>query len=317
MIDVSNLTKWYGPTCAVDDLTFQIPKGQIVGFLGPNGAGKSTTLRMLTGFLPPTNGTIRINECDVLTDSQSARAAIGYQPENTPLYPEMRVAEYLHYRGKLFGMDREQRRQRIDIVCDRCGLEQVRNRVIGNLSKGNRQRVGLAQAMLHDPPVLILDEPTAGLDPNQIRNVRQLIAELKGQHTIMLSTHILQEVEQSADRVMIIANGKIVAEGAPDELRRSVAEESRIVVEVKASSESVNKAFASIHGVESLETTSIDGWTTTTVSQDRGTDVREALGQAVASNNWVVREMRYETASLERFFSEVTAKQDQAGAEES
>ena len=127
MIDVSNLTKWYGPTCAVDDLTFQIPKGQIVGFLGPNGAGKSTTLRMLTGFLPPTNGTIRINECDVLTDSQSARAAIGYQPENTPLYPEMRVAEYLHYRGKLFGMDREQRRQRIDIVCDRCGLEQVRN----------------------------------------------------------------------------------------------------------------------------------------------------------------------------------------------
>ena len=197
MIEVQNLVKWYGSTLAVDHLNFTIPHGQIVGFLGPNGAGKSTTLRILTGYLPATTGRVSIDGHDVFNQSLAVRSKIGYLPENTPLYPEMRVEEYLHYRGQLQEMDRSTRLKRIDIVCDRCGLTAVRRRLIGQLSRGNRQRVGLAQALLHDPPVLVLDEPTAGLDPNQITHVRKLIAELRNQHTIILSTHILPEVEKN------------------------------------------------------------------------------------------------------------------------
>ena len=222
MIETQSLVKWYGPTLAVDRVSFKIEPGEIVGFLGPNGAGKTTTIRILTGYLPPTSGTATIAGHDVLTASEQARAKLGYLPESTPLYTEMRVAEYLHYRGRLMQMDRKTRQHRIDTVCDRCGLGHAKRRVIGHLSKGNRQRVGIAQALLHEPPVLVLDEPTAGLDPNQIGEVRKLISELRGQHTILLSSHILPEVEKTADRVMIIAQGRIVADGTPEALRRNV-----------------------------------------------------------------------------------------------
>ena len=314
MIEVQNLVKRYGPTLAVDDLSFHIPEGQVVGFLGPNGAGKTTTLRMLTGYLPPTSGTVKVAGHEVSAKSQVARAKIGYLPENTPLYPEMRVEEYLHFRGRLFQMDRPTRVKRINEVCDRCGLSAVRRRLVGQLSKGNRQRVGLAQALLHDPAVLVLDEPTAGLDPNQIGHVRKLIAELGGKHTIMISTHILPEVEKSADHVMIIAGGRIVAEGSPDELRRQVTEGARVLVEVKASAEAVAKTLQTIEGVREVETSSSDGWCRAVVSPSGadGPDIREAIGQRLVNNQWQIREMRFETASLEQFFVQITAQQDQS-----
>lgn len=319
MIEVQNLVKWYGPTLAVDDLNFSIPHGQIVGFLGPNGAGKSTTLRILTGYLPATSGSVSIDGHDVGDDSLAVRRMVGYLPENTPLYPEMRVEEYLDYRGKLQKMGRPARHRRIDIVCDQCGLADKRRRLIGQLSRGNRQRVGLAQALLHDPPVLILDEPTAGLDPQQIKHVRKLIGELRGQHTILLSTHILSEVEKTADRVMIIAGGKMVADDTPDELRRSVASGSRILVDVKADGDvtdaSVADAFERIECVSSVEVTQRDGWCHAVVTPQDGCDAREALGQAIQSSRWLVREIRHESASLEQFFVEITARQSRSVTE--
>lgn len=311
MIEVRDLVKWYGPTRAVDRLTFSIEQGQIVGFLGPNGAGKSTTLRMLTGFLPPTSGTATVAGHDVINESLAVRKCIGYLPESTPVYPEMRVEEFLHFRGRLFGMSRSDRKPRIDMVCDRCGLAKVRRRVIGHLSKGNRQRVGLAQALLHDPPVLILDEPTAGLDPNQIGEVRKLIKELGEKHTILLSTHILPEVEKSADRVIIIAAGRIVAEGTPDQLRKNVAGVGGIAVEVKADHTAVKNALAAVPGVRDVTTTNQNGWCRAVVMPKDGQDLREPIGATILRNNWQVRELRHETGSLEEFFVQITAQQDQ------
>ncbi|MCC6580317.1 MAG: ABC transporter ATP-binding protein [Phycisphaeraceae bacterium] len=315
MIDVQNLVKWYGPTLAVDDISFAIPEGQIVGFLGPNGAGKSTTLRMLTGYIPPTRGQATIAGFNVLTQSESARRQIGYLPESTPLYAEMRVEEYLHFRGKLMDMDRATRKRRMEVVTERCGLGSIRRRIIGQLSRGNRQRVGLAQAMLHDPKVLILDEPTAGLDPNQIAAFRHLIGELRGKHTILLSTHILPEVEKTADRVVIIAGGRIRADGPPEELRRMVASESRIIVEVKASAESVHRVFAQMPQIQEVSTEIADGWCRAIVTPKVGQkSVPEVLGQIALTNQWPVREMRHEVASLEQFFVQITAQQHQAAA---
>ncbi len=314
MIHVKDLVKSYGPTLAVDRISFDIPAGRIVGFLGPNGAGKTTTLRMLTGFLPPTAGRITIDGHDVLTQSEKARAQVGYLPESTPLYPEMRVDEYLHYRGRLLSMARATRLRQIDRVADRCGLGNIRRRLIGQLSRGNRQRVGLAQALLHEPPVLILDEPTASLDPNQVGEVRKLISSLRGDHTIVLSTHVLPEIEKMADDVLIIAAGRIVAKGSPDELRRNVGQGARVVVEVKASPEAVERAFRGVSGVGTVETSGRDGWTHAVVNQEHGCDAREGLGQALCANGWQVRELRHETASLEQFFIEITAQQQQAPA---
>lgn len=312
MIHAEHLVKWYGPTQALDDLTFEIPQGQIVGFLGPNGAGKSTAIRILTGYLPPTSGAARVAGHDVLTDSQSARAHIGYLPESNPLYPEMRVEEYLHYRGKLMGMSRADRRKRIDAVADRCGLAQIRRRLIGHLSKGNRQRVGIAQALLHEPPVLILDEPTSGLDPMQIGQVRQLIVELRDRHTVLLSSHILPEIEKTADHVMIIAQGRIVAQGTPEQLRRHVQSGARVLVEVRAADALVAKLIKALPHVARVQTTTHEGWCRATVTPRNGADVRAAVGQALFNHGHVVREMRFEAASLEEFFIQVTSPTDPA-----
>jgi ABC-2 type transport system ATP-binding protein len=312
MIEVQNLVKYYGPRRAVDNINLDIPTGRIVGFLGPNGAGKTTTLRILTGYLPPTSGRAVIAGHDVLTDSQAARAKIGYQPENTPLYPEMRVEEYLQYRGKLQGMDRARRRSRIDLVVDRCGLVEVRRRLIGHLSKGNKQRVGLAQALLHDPPVLILDEPTAGLDPNQIIQVRKLLQDLRGKHTILLSTHILREVEVIADSLVIIAQGRIQAQGTPQELRGRGTNGVRILVEAKGTAQAVEGALLGVQGVAKVEAAVTNGWCRATVTSRDNTDLREAIGQALLHQGLPLRELSFETASLEQFFVEITAAQAQA-----
>jgi ABC-2 type transport system ATP-binding protein len=310
MIEVQDLVKWYGPVLAVDHLSFVIPEGKIVGFLGPNGAGKTTTIRILTGFLPPSAGRAVIAGYDVLKQADDARRMIGYLPQSTPLYQEMRVDEYLHYRGKLHGMKRTLRKQRIDEVAARCGLEQIKHRVIGHLSGGNQQRVGLAQALLHEPKVLILDEPTAGFDPTQVSQVRQLIQELREKHTILLSTHILPEVEQIADEVIIIAGGRIAARGKPAELRESVGTRGAVLLEVKAAQEAVAKALGAVPGVRHVDAQpQHEGWCRATVTSQNGQDLREPLGKAVAGNGWTVREMRHETATLEQFFIQITATQ--------
>lgn len=309
MIEAKRLVKWYGPTRAVDDLTFSIEPGQIVGFLGRNGAGKSTTLRILTGYLPPTSGSAQIAGHDVFRDADAARAKIGYLPESTPLYTEMRVEEYLHYRGQLMQMPRAVRKQRIDIVCDRCGLSAVRRRVIGRLSKGNRQRVGLAQALIHEPPVLILDEPTAGLDPNQIGEIRKLLDDLRGKHTIILSSHILEEIQRTADRVIIIAGGRIVADGKPDELRRSAAAGGRLIVEAKADPAALAELVRGLTGVREVEVEPRDGWCRTAILPQTDVDVREAVGRALLDRGFTIREMRHEAPSLEEFFVQITSQQ--------
>jgi ABC-2 type transport system ATP-binding protein len=214
MIVVEHLTKYYGDYPAVRDLSFQVDRGQVVGFLGPNGAGKSTTMRILAGFLTATSGKASIDGCDVFWDPIGARRRIGYMPENCPLYGDMRVDEYLWFRGGLKGLSRRERKHRLGYVLERCWLGDVRHQVIGTLSKGYRQRVGLADALLADPPVLILDEPTAGLDPTQIRETRKLMRELGQQHTMLLSTHILSEVEATCDSVIVIYQGEVVESGA-------------------------------------------------------------------------------------------------------
>ncbi len=253
MISVSQITKAYGPVLAVDHISFEVDKGQIVGFLGPNGAGKSTTLKMLTTYLAPTSGGATLNGFDIFHQSQQVRESLGYLPENVPLYTEMKVEEYLDFRGRLRQMPRAESAQRIDYVIERVWLKNVRKRVIGHLSKGYRQRVGLADALLHNPAVLILDEPTVGLDPTQIRETRKLIKDLGGQHTMLLSTHILPEVEASCDRAIIIAGGRIVAQGSPEELRASRRLAARVLVECKGPADQVKNILSRVSGVRKVE----------------------------------------------------------------
>ena len=310
MINVSQLTKAYGTHLAVDHISFDVPKGQVVGFLGPNGAGKSTTIRMLTCYLPPTDGGATVNGFDIFRQSEQVRASLGYLPESTPLYTEMRVEEYLDFRGRLRKMPRARRRQRMDYVLERCWLRDRRRTVIGHLSKGYRQRVGLADALLHDPPVVILDEPTVGLDPTQIRETRKLIRDLGGDHTIMLSTHILPEVEAVCDRAIIIARGKIVAQGTPDELRQSRQMQARVLVaSAGPRPPDVKAALAGVHGVGLVEILGTGDYTTAALRPTNGRDVREDVARTVMGRGWPLREIRLESATLEEFFVQVTASQ--------
>jgi ABC-2 type transport system ATP-binding protein len=305
VIEVRNLSKHYGSHRAVDDITFEIGEGEIVGFLGPNGAGKSTTIRVLTCFLPATAGMARVAGHDVFNDSLAVRAAVGYLPENVPLYPEMRVREYLRFRGKLRGLSPPARPVAIQRVTERCWLHEVINRPIGQLSKGYRQRVGLADALLHNPPVLILDEPTIGLDPTQIRETRSLIRELAHDHTVMLSSHILPEVEATCQRIIIINRGKLVAAGSPAELRERISEHARLIAEVKAPAAEVTPAVRELAGVTDLHTSTVDAWTRLLI-EARG-DVREAVGSLAAARGWPLRELRRDAATLEDFFVKIVA----------
>ncbi|MEQ9454871.1 MAG: ABC transporter ATP-binding protein [Phycisphaeraceae bacterium] len=310
MIQADRLVKWYGPTLAVDHVSLEVPQGQIVGFLGPNGAGKSTTIRMLTGYLPPSSGTASIEGHNIQTASREARARIGYLPESTPLYPEMRVSEYLEFRGKLMGMNRADRKSRSGLVIDRCGLTPLRRRTIGRLSKGNRQRVGLAQALLHSPPVLILDEPTSGLDPAQIGQFRKLVRELADSHTILLSSHILPEIEKTADRVIMIAAGRLVAEGTIDELRSKTTTGGRLILEARADANTLRQLLEGESRVAELSVgDQTGGWAQATLTPRDAEDLRESVAQRLASANILTRELRVEAPSLEAFFIEMTATQ--------
>ncbi len=308
MIQVENLSKTYAGFRAVQGISFQVAKGEIVGFLGPNGAGKSTTMKVLAGYLPPTDGRIRIAGYDVVTESLQVRQRIGYMPENVPLYTDMRVTEFLRFRAELKKVARRKIKERVDLVEQRCSLKEVENKIIGTLSKGYRQRVGLADAMVHDPDLLILDEPTIGLDPNQIRAVRDLIKELGQHHTILLSTHILSEVELTCNRVLVINHGKIEASDTPANLTKLVRGGGSILLEVKAPAADVIAKIEALPSVEDCEVNlpSEGDWTTARVFGKPGVDIREDVFSVVRENNWSLRELSRIRATLEEAFVELT-----------
>jgi ABC-2 type transport system ATP-binding protein len=294
----------YGTFLAVDHISFEVPKGTILGFLGPNGAGKTTTIRMLTCYMPPTSGSAKVAGFDVFSESMQVRQHIGYLPESAPLYTEMRVGEYLDFRGKLRGLDRETRRRRIEIVAEKTWLKDRLRSVIGTLSKGYRQRVGIADALLHNPPVLVLDEPTVGLDPSQMREARKLIADLAGEHTVVLCTHILQEVEAVCQRVIIIGGGKVMANGTPEELRNRSG--GAIRVEIRGPNDQIRSALGAIPGVEKVDTLQTGPVGSFHLRAKNAPEVREQIAAMVAQRNWSLRELRLEGMSLEEFFVRVT-----------
>ena len=305
MIEVRNLTKYYGNFCAVNGISFSIHDGEVVGFLGPNGAGKTTTIRVLTCFQPASSGSVTVAGHDVLTESMAVRSKVGYMPESVPLYQEMRVNEYLNFRGKIRGLDSIGRRAAISRVIERCWLTDVVKRPIGHLSKGYRQRVGLADALLHNPEVLILDEPTIGLDPRQIRETRSLIQSLAHDHTVLFSSHILPEVEATCQRIIIINKGQIVASGTPAELRARVTVDSDVVAEIRAPLADVESSLRKLNGVRSVKGVSQEGWTRISVTAP--IDVREDIYRLSSEKKWPLRELRRDIATLEDFFVKIVA----------
>ena len=303
MIEVENLSKTYVDTPVVNGLSFFVPEGQVLGFLGPNGAGKTTAMRMMTAFLPPTTGRIVVAGIDLDADPVGLRRNIGYLPENVPLYPELRVDEYLRFRADVEGVARPELPERLDYVVERCMLVDVRRQVIGTLSKGFRQRVGLVGALIHRPPVLILDEPTVGLDPNQIIKIRELITELGEEHTVVLSTHILPEVEQVCERVFIIDRGRIVADGAPDALRTKLIGNPMISVELRGADPTADESLARVPGVVGVEPRSEGSF----LVEHRGdADPREAIFHLAVERGWVLLGLTREQATLEDVFVRLT-----------
>ncbi|HTS60188.1 MAG TPA: ATP-binding cassette domain-containing protein [Terriglobales bacterium] len=317
MITVKDLTKRYARTVAVDQISFTVEKGQIVGFLGPNGAGKTTTMRMLTCFLPPSSGTATVAGFDVLEQPLEVKRRIGYLPETPPLYPEMETTEYLTFVGKLKGLSGSQLKQRVDFVCERCAISDVKKKILGKLSKGYRQRVGLAQAIIHNPDVLILDEPTAGLDPKQINETRDLIKGLAGDHTIILSTHILPEVEQTCQQVIIINKGKLVATDSVENLQARARGSESVLVEVAGRNgnldlSAVQRRLEQIRGVGRVQyKTSHANRSIFEVESQKGF-VRGDLARAVVEAGWDLNELRPAAVSLEEIFLQLTGSETPA-----
>ena len=306
MIQVENLTKRYAGGEAVRGISFSVEKGEVVGFLGPNGAGKSTTMRMLTGYLPPTDGQIEVAGAKLPQDSLLVRQRIGYMPENVPLYPEMRVEEFLEYRGRLKRVTRGEISHRVGLALDQCGLSDVRKKIIGSLSKGYRQRVGLADALVHNPRLLILDEPTAGLDPHQIRSFRELIKELGKDRTILLSTHILSEVEMVCGRAIIINKGKIEASDTLANLEKRV-QAGALQIEVKADPAGAKEKLSKISEVSLVTELNRAGeWISFEVTAAPGKDIRGEVDGLIKREQWPLREFRREKARLEDVFVELT-----------
>jgi len=315
MIEVQNLSKRYPTRLAVDDVTFSVREGEIVGFLGPNGAGKTTTMRVLTGFLPPSAGTARVAGHDVVSQSKAARASLGYLPESAATYPEMRVREYLAFRARLEGVPGGLVRGRVQEALDRCLLSEVAGRKIENLSKGFRQRTALAGALVHQPPVLILDEPTIGLDPVQIIKIRETIRELGKNRSVLLSTHILPEVEAVCDRVLIIDRGRIVAEGTPSELRGKLAGSPVIRVAIRGVV-AAREALAALPGVAAVEVEETSDETRVRLSCAPEADPREDVFRLAVQKGWVLRELGREAMTLEDVFVRLTRHDEAAPAEE-
>jgi len=309
MIQVDHLTKHYGPVTAIHDVSFGVEKGRIVGFLGPNGAGKSTTMKILSCFMPASGGTARVAGYDVFSQSLEVRQRIGYLPENAPLYPDLPVAAYLDFVAEIKGVGRAARRGRVADVMDRCFVTDMQHRLIGKLSKGYRQRVGLAQALLGDPEVLILDEPTIGLDPAQIAQIRSLIRSLAGQHTVILSTHILPEVSMVCDGVIIINHGRVVAQGTESDLVQQVFPTARVEVRVAGvSGDAAAAALRAVPGVRAVEPLAArDGAVGFMVESEHGRDVRGDLVRLVTGKGWALQELHQVGMSLEEVFIKVVA----------
>lgn len=309
MIEVQDLTKQYAGRTAVDHVSFRVEPGEIVGFLGPNGAGKSTTMRILSGFMPPTSGRATVNGHDVYHQSIEVRRSVGYMPEMAPLYTDMRVKEYLRFRAELKGLSGKAMRFRVGEVMDLCAITDVRRRLIGNLSKGYRQRVALADALVHKPPLLILDEPTNGLDPVQIRHVREVLRSLKPAHTILLSTHILQEVEAVCDRVVMIHQGRIRAVDTPDNLIRKLRAASLLQIELQGEGEVLSQ-LETLPGVrKAAEDSGADNWRFISLRVEAKHDVREALMEMAMTHQWKIRELHRQLPSLEDVFVELAASE--------
>lgn len=310
MIQVSHLTKYYGDLLAVDDLSFEIQDGHVYGFLGPNGAGKSTTMNIMTGCLSPTSGTVRIGGFDILEQPEQAKRLIGYLPEQPPLYPNETPQEYLTFVGEAKGLRGKTLREEIDRAVERAGIEEVRDRLIGTLSKGYRQRVGIAQALLGKPQVIILDEPTVGLDPIQIIEIRDLIKELGHTHTVILSSHILSEVQAVCEQVLIIAKGKLVAFNAPEELERLLLASNGVTFRVEAAREDAERILAQTEGLSGWTLETADGVCSVTAELTNGQEAKAVCGRltlAFAAEGLPVFEMRARKAGLEDVFLELTA----------
>ncbi len=311
-IEIRNLTKRYEANTALEHISFEVQPGEIMGFLGPNGAGKTTTLRILTGLLAPTAGSALVEGLNVETHSLEIRRRIGYLPENVSLYPELRVVEYLSYRAKIKGVTRSQHQARMAEVIERCALGDVRRQLIGRLSKGYRQRVALADCLIGHPAILILDEPTVGLDPHQIRQTRELIKTLGQQTTILLSTHILPEVEMTCHRVTIINKGRIVAVGSPEALRHRLTGAQVVHVELRGDEAAIEQALSQLSGVARVSRQgSSDGFTTFALETSGGMDVREAIFRLAVERNWALRQLVQAHASLEDVFIHLTTQESE------
>ncbi len=304
-ISVQNLTKVYGQQKAVDDITFEVKTGEILGFLGPNGAGKSTTMKIITCFLKPTEGQVSLDGYSIENDSHEVRRRIGYLPENNPLYLDMSIIDYLGYTAQLQQVEQGLINDRIKEMIDVCGLGNEKHKNIGELSKGYRQRVGLAQALIHDPDVLILDEPTTGLDPNQIVEIRSLIKKIGHEKTVMLSSHILKEVEKTCDRILIINKGKLVANGTTEELGRRASGSNRIILQVQSADGTAGEALNKLPTVASVQTADRENgiWQ---IDSKAGKDAREDIFRLCVEKNWVILQMTPLQTSLEDIFRELT-----------
>jgi ABC-2 type transport system ATP-binding protein len=305
MIEVQHLTKRYGRVAAVDDVSFTVERGEIVGLLGPNGAGKSTILRVLACYLPASTGSARVAGFDVFSDADEVRRRIGYMPENNPLHLDMRVREYLKFRARLKGLPARRSRERTEVVCDQCGLAEVSRRIIGTLSKGYRQRVGLADALVSEPELLILDEPTIGLDPHQVRAVRQLIKELSPKHTVLLSSHVLPEVEMTCQRVLILHEGKML--DAAGTLQKRLSDTGQVVAEIAAPLQDLRVCWDELDGVAHCDLSPADGeYVRCALTPQEGVDLRPAVFEVVRARGWKLRELTRCRHSLEDIFVRVT-----------
>ncbi len=307
MIEVRELTKRYAKYTAVNDVSFEVGRGEIVGLLGPNGAGKSTILRILSCFVPASSGTVRVGGYDVFFQADEVRRRIGYMPENNPLHMEMRVREYLKFRARLKGLSGSRTRDRVSTVIEQCALKDVHKRIIGQLSKGYKQRVGLADALVHEPELIILDEPTIGLDPNQIRSVRQLIKDLGGKHTVLLSTHILPEVEMTCTRVLILHRGEIMAAGTTENLHRTIFQAGPVIAEIAAPAPDLTQAWAELDTVMHVDVAPADGeFQRCTLTPRDGVDLRPIVYDIARERGWRLRELTRGRHTLEDIFIKVT-----------
>ena len=312
MIEVENLTKRYAGHTAVSGLSFTVARGEIVGLLGPNGAGKSTTMRILSGFLPGTSGSVRVAGYDVFTQSAEARRRIGYMPENNPLHLDMRVCEYLKFRARIKGLGWKHSRGRVDVVLQQCGLTDVRKKIIGQLSKGYRQRVGLADALVNEPDLIILDEPTIGLDPHQIRAVRQLIKGLADSHTVLISTHILPEAEMTCNRMLIMYEGKILAADTPENLQRVMSGNNQIVAEIAAPELELQECWAQMPEIEQFNVSPAEGeYFRCALTPRGGMDLRAQIFALARERGWYLRELTRNRHSLEDIYVQVTSPDEE------